>query len=512
MEQPAYFDNPTPAPAAAAARAAAAKTHALKEARLAIWNALKLGSSLILSWSVSLGIRALVPRYLGPTDYGVYTFADAVATTLFVFCTLGVETYVQKSIPVRHEHASEFFGGVLAVRLAMSAVLLLILGLGLEATGHRPEVVGAAVLFGVGQIFFIHNSTFVSLLNARGTVNGMSVMNVVAKIVWGGCMLAAVLLHLGLWALAASFILGEAFRSAALYHLCRRHLSLRISFDRAHLRQALARSAPFFVTTLALTLYSRFDVMLLSSLASPPELGWYAVSTQVSNLGLMLIPLISGVCLPMFSRAQHRSEEELSVAIRRSLEIILLLAIPVSLALFVGADVCVSILGGKGFEPAARSLRAIAPMFVLNYVAILTSSFLNLINRAWTVTRACLVGIAINAGLNVALIQMLGPRLGAGGAGVGAALASVLTEAFVCAVLFSVIGRRVFDPRLVRTLLRTGAVCATVLALDWLCRSLGPARLLLDGAAYVGLALLLRAVRPAELRELIGKLGAPEAA
>lgn len=507
MEQPAYFDNPTPAPAAAAA----SRAHALKEARLAIWNALKLGSSLVLSWSVSLGIRALVPRHLGPSQYGVYTFADAVATTLFVFTTLGVETYVQKSIPVRHEHASEFFGGVLAVRLAMSAVLLLIIAAGLRATGHGPEVVGAALLFGTGQIFFIHNATFVAMLNARGTVDGMSVMNVVAKAIWGACMLAAVGLKLGLWALAASFIVGEAFRSAALYHLCRRHLSLRISFDRAHLRAALKRCAPFFVTTLALTLYSRFDVMLLSSLASPPELGWYAVSTQVSNLGLMLIPLISGVCLPMFSRARHRSEEELSVSIRRSLEIILLLAIPVSLALFIGADVWVRILGGRGFEPAARSLRTIAPMFVLTYLAILTSSFLNLINRAWTVTRVCLVGIGINAGLNVALIQLLGPRLGPGGAGVGAALAAVVTEAFVCAMLLSVIGRRVVDARMLRALLRTAAVCAAVVALDWLLRPLGPPRLLLDGAAYVGLAFLLGAIRPAELRELIGRLRAPAA-
>lgn len=487
----ALADAPFPAPAPV-----------LREAHLAIWNALKLGCSLILTWGVSLGVRALLPRYLGPEQFGAYSFADAVATTFFVFCTLGVDTYVQKEIPIRHEHASEFFGGILAIRLAMSAALLGLIAAGLRLTGRSQEVQLAALLFGVGQIFFVSNLTFVAMLNARGTVDGMSVVNVVAKASWGACILAAVMLKLGFWALAMSFIVSEALRSAVLYQLCRRHLSLRLRLDRAHLRRALVRCAPFYVTGLALTLYSKFDVMLLSYLATPLELGWYSASSQVSNLGLMLIPLISGVCLPMFSRARKRSEEELGISIRRSLEVILMLAIPVSLALFVGADVWIRMLGGRGFEPAAASLRCIAPIFMLTYVAILCSSFLNLINRAWTVTRVCAMSIVINALLNVVLIKAMGRLAGTGGAGMGAALAAVLTEAVVCAVLLLIIGRRVIDARLVRAVSRTLLTCAAVIGLDLLLRPFGPARLLLDGIAYVALALALGAVRVDELRQL----------
>jgi O-antigen/teichoic acid export membrane protein len=163
-------------------------------------------------------------------------------------------------------------------------------------------------------------------------------------------------------------------------------------------------------------------------------------------------------------------------------------------------------LGGAGFEPAARSLRAIAPIFILTYVAMLSSSCLNLINRAWTVTRVCLIGIVVNATLNVVLIKLLGPRLGAGGSGVGAALAAVITEAIVCAMLLSVIGRRVIDARLLRVVLLTVLVCAGVILIDHLLRPLGPGRLLVDGAAYVGLALLTGAVRLDDVQKLTAQL------
>ena len=185
---------------------AAIPAHGVREAQLAIWNTLKLASSLTLTWGVALGVRALLPRYLGPARYGAYSFAEAVAMSFFVFCSLGVETYVQKEIPVRPEHASEFFGGILAVRLALSGLLLAIMCLGLVLTGRSQEVVLAAAIFGVGQIFFVHNATFVSMLNARGTVDGMSVVNVIAKVSWGACIFSVVALKLSLWALAGSVI------------------------------------------------------------------------------------------------------------------------------------------------------------------------------------------------------------------------------------------------------------------------------------------------------------------
>ena len=60
-------------------------SHRAREAQLAVWNTLKLASSLMLTWGVALGVRALLPRYLGPAEYGAYSFAAAVAVTFFVF-------------------------------------------------------------------------------------------------------------------------------------------------------------------------------------------------------------------------------------------------------------------------------------------------------------------------------------------------------------------------------------------------------------------------------------------
>ena len=101
-----------------------AGAHLWRDAQLALWNALKIGGSLLATWTVAVAVRFVLPRVLGPETYGVYNFTEAFATSFFVLANLGIETYVQKEIPLRAEHASDFFGGVLALRLLLGVLLL----------------------------------------------------------------------------------------------------------------------------------------------------------------------------------------------------------------------------------------------------------------------------------------------------------------------------------------------------------------------------------------------------
>lgn len=483
-------------------KTATVSSSTLRDAHAAVWNGLKVGASLILTWGIAVAVRFVLPRYLGPEVYGSYTFAEAMALTFFVFATLGVDTYVQKEIPLRPAHASEFFGAITVARVALSAALLLSLGAFLVLTDRSTGVLLAALAFGVGQLFFVHNATFVAMLNARGRVDGMSVANVATKVSWALCVLAAVSFRLSLWALASAFVVSEALRAVILYRLCRRHLELRFEWRPALLWPTLRRCAPFFVTMLAVTLYARLDIALMGYLANEREVGFYSAAAMVSNLGLLLIPLISSVLLPLFARAQARSNDELRAVLHRSLTAVITLSMPVSVALYVGAEVWIHLIGGAQYAPAAAALKAIAPMFVLNYLAMLCASCLNLLNRAWAVTWISLGALVVNALLNALLIPAFHLRLGDGGGGVGAAFAGVSTEVFACGAMLVLLRGWAFSASVIRTLLMLTFSALVVVLIDGLWRDLGGTRLLLDAAILVALLFATGTVRPVELRTL----------
>src|SRR5207248_45772 len=182
---------------------AATRSASWSDLHVALWNALKLGASLIGTWTVALAVRFALPRQLGPDQYGVYNFAEAFAASFFVLTTLGIETYVQKEIPLRREHASDFVGGVVALRVALGTLLLAAMAIILHFDGRAVEIRYAVYLFAVGQIFFVANATLSALLHASGTVDGLSIVNIAAKLLWGTGMVAAIVTRSGVAARAA---------------------------------------------------------------------------------------------------------------------------------------------------------------------------------------------------------------------------------------------------------------------------------------------------------------------
>jgi O-antigen/teichoic acid export membrane protein len=265
----------------------------------------------------------------------------------------------------------------------------------------------------------------------------------------------------------------------------------------------VAASLPFYLNYLAYSVYGRLDVSLLSFLATDAEVGWFGAAQNVAGMALLMSPLVGWVLLPMYSRAAQHSPQALDAVVRRSLEAVLSAAVPVTLLLGLGAGTLVPLVFGEAFAPAAASLKILAPLFILTYVAMVASTVLIRLERGWEVTVISFSGLVLNAALNWLLIPACGAALGRGGAGVGAAWALVATEASVTAVLLWIIGTRAFDRRSLTTLAKTALACAAVFVAHALMGGLGPVRLAVDALLYVSLVVALRAVRVREIADLV---------
>jgi O-antigen/teichoic acid export membrane protein len=492
----------------------AAPSSAHADTRLAALNALKLFGSLVVSWGIALGVRLLMPRWLGPQAFGVVNFADAFTSTLFVLAGFGVDTYIRKEVSVRYQHASEFFGGVTALRVLVALGLFAVTQLFLSVTGRPVETWAVVHLFGVSALLVTFNQSLAALLHARGTVSELSMLNIAAKLVWGVGTVAALVGRWPLWALALAVVASEGLKTVVSLGLVRRHLGLVWRVDRAATRLAVWGSLPMFVNLAAHTIYNKLDVSILAVVAGEEEVGWYGAASLVSGLALMVTPMIGWVLMPLFARAQARSDDEYTRVMRRSLELVLAIAFPSSLFMALGAREWVVLLYGEAFAPAATALKVLSSIFVLTYVAILSSNALILTGRAWTQAFISIAGLLVNPLLNALAIGPAARAFGPGGAGIGAALAQLGTEVVVTVAMTALVGRRAFDARSVGVIARTLVVCAVVWALDgWLVGRVHPfVRLGAGAGLYVVLAVGLGAVKVRELVAFVRSARRPEPA
>jgi O-antigen/teichoic acid export membrane protein len=452
-------------------------------------SALRLTGSLGATWAIAVVVRLALPRLLGPDAFGTFTYADNLTASAFVLLTFGVDTYIRKEVGLRPSHASDFFGALTALRLAVFAGVGLALLLLVLRTGASADLALTVGAFALGQLFFVHNNSLAALLHARGEVVGLTAANIASKLLWGAGMLLAVALELPLWSLGAAFALTEAGRSAWLHPLARRHLGLRLKLNPAAALAVLGASLPFYLELISQAVCTRLGAAVVGLRASPAEVGYFGAAQGLAGMALLLTPLMSWVLLPYLSRAAARSEAELLRKARGAQELVIGLAVPVALALALGAEEWIGWLFGEVYAPAAGALRVLAPSFVLTYLAIINATCLVLLRRPWHVTWVALGTLLLSPTLSWFWVPAAQSRWDAGGAGLGAAAAMLITEALAVVALVVAVRGRTIDRGAALLFGKLLGLCLLTVWADRLVDWMGPGRLALAAAVYTVLAL-----------------------
>jgi O-antigen/teichoic acid export membrane protein len=337
------------------------------------------------------------------------------------------------------------------------------------------------------------------MLHSKGRVGGASVLAVVTKVIWAVGVAWAMQAHAGLWAYGAALLASESVETVALWWLAKQHLGLEFRVDLARTKTVLLASVPYFLMALATAGYGKLDVSILEFTYGSAEVGFYGGASTISQLALLITPLIGWVLMPMYARAAERSTKELYQQVSGSMELILTVAIPASLMVLVGADLLIRLFFGVEYAPAAPALRVQAVMFVLTYVAIVYAMTLIMLDRQWTFTWISIGGLVVNAALNAIIVRFSMRVFGVGGGGTGCAIAMLGTEIFVvtCMVI-STRGGAVTKSNLI-FVSKCLAAYVTVVVAHVLMAPLGYARLAIDAALYVAIVLATGALRPREL-------------
>jgi O-antigen/teichoic acid export membrane protein len=503
-------EKPSPSATAASAANAASRPGApdsfsqdaagQRDLSVALKNAVRLGASLIATWAVAIGVGFLLPRALGHDRFGEYNWAESTAALVFLFAGFGVDTYIQREVSVRPEHASDFFGGVTAVRIAVMAVLLAGLYFFARRVSSNPEIHGAIVVFGLTQALMVTNASLAALLQASTKVKGLALTNVVAKLLWGVGVIAVLQGTQRYSLLALPLLASESIRSALLWPTVRRELALKLRMNSGETRAVLATCRPFFINTLSYMMGNKIDIVLLMWLSTEGEVGYYSAAQRIASLALLLAPLEGWVITPLLTRAVKRSEDEFFAILRRAIEGVLVCAIPATMMISFGAEFWMRIAVGKGFLPGSGSLQQLAPSFVFTYAAVLLATALIILKRSWTVTLISLSRIALQPLLMWLVVPYAHKRLGIGGAGVGDAFVFTFLEGYVTVMFLAFLGRRAFDRRTVRTLLKSLAALAVTYGVHRLLAAYGPWRLIADGLTYTVCAVGFGAMRIADIK------------
>ena len=324
---------------------------------LLIGNLVRLLSDQVLQVGVGVFVGVWVARYLGPTQFGLLNYAIALVSLFASATARGLGTLVVRDIARDPECKEETLGTAFVIQLA-GGIITLVAAAGAIAVLNPDDILtlwlvgilAAATMF---QSFETINFWFQSQLQSKYTaVAKNSVSLLIAGIRIGLIQVRAPLIAFAWVMLAEAVVAGLAI--ALVYQSKGNDFKLwRVSWERG--KQLLQESWPLALSSLAVFIYSKIDLIMLGSL-DKTELGFYAVAVKLSEICDFLPMIIAAAIFPKLALLRETNYAEYLKKFQIYSDAMLFLWLGVAVPVSVLAPFIVQTLYGEQYAASSGVL------------------------------------------------------------------------------------------------------------------------------------------------------------
>jgi O-antigen/teichoic acid export membrane protein len=477
--------------------------HSLVTGAPALRRVLLNGSALLAAYvlprALTFGAALVAARLLGPAQFGAYGTAVSFTMILSILATLGMQPLLVRELARAPHRAGIILSSAHRIKLAAASIMIGSTYLVARGLDYPPEVVQAALMLAIAH----GCASFAENLGAWFQAEERMHVWMEASM-WFGLVSGLLGIALVVWTrsvphFAAGYALGQV--AALLWLLHRLPAAARAweAPDWLETVKLLRVTAPFAVAFLALTIFYKFDVLLLERLGDADSVGVYAAGYKLVDVVHALAVVAAAAVYPRLTRTT--SEQARGSASRRTLELFLLLGVAGSGTLWLARAPLTLFLFGSAYAETATVLSFLAPALVALVLNILAIYLLSAADRVVPLALAFLSGCALKLVLAWSWI----PRFGVE----GMALAKLTTEIALTLGLIAVLSRAGAAVPRRRTVVL--ALLGIGLAITMALLPIAPP---LAAGMYVSLVALLygigQALTPAEWRLLSSAVRAPK--
>lgn len=436
-----------------------------------------------------------VSRILRPEGNGSIAFATSVISYFTMIAMLGIPTYgIRACAQVRDdkEKLSRTVHELLIINFVMSLVCYITFSISLFTVERFQR---DKLLLVISSVAILLNVIGVSwLYSALEEYTYITTMAILFKIIAIGMMFTFV--HTKEDYIVYGAITVFASGGSYVLNFFRLHKFIYFrplgNYDfRRHLRPILV----FFAMSVATTIYTNLDKVMLGFLKTDADTGYYDAAVKTKNILVSLVTSLGTVLLPRLSFYIEAGKiEEFKKMISKAINFVLLISLPVSIYFVFYAKESILLLSGEAYMGAVMPMCIITPTIILiGLTNVFGIQVLVPTGREDKVLKSVAAGAVTDLILNMIYI----PRYAASGAALGTLIAEVvvlIVQVFYLSKLLNEIKREIHGGKIIGSVM-TASVIILLLKDRILFKSpfytLAVSAVIFFGI-YVGMLLILR--------------------
>jgi len=436
----------------------------------------------------------ILARYLGPDNYGKYSFAISFCYIFMVLSDFGLNDLYVRNIAADRSLAPKYFGASFVIKSFMASVSIVALYFSLNFLGYSSELILYTMIFSIHIFFIIQLNTILAIFRSYEKME----YNAYISIITGSVSLFFIsfLVYLNqslVYIISARVVISFFVFLVGVYFIRKYVVSPVFRINRIFISEIIKKSFPFLTIGLVHTLYFKVDIIMLSKLKGDIFVGYYTPAANDLFFGLFIIPItVSAVLYPIFSRQYKDSLEKMRKSINFSIKILAVLGVPISVGTFVLATQIIQLIFGPQYDRSVVILQIMAFAISFAFIREPLGYGIASIGRERFLMWINSILLLLNIMLNAVMIPIY--------AHVGAALTSIMCMTLSLFFIFYVLNRQVGGLFLLKFFVKPIIASFVMGIVVYYCRELNLIITILTGAlVYVCLILLIRTFNEEEM-------------
>ena len=311
-----------------------------------------------------------VVRTLGPEAYGAFSLALSIVTVLTALSTMGLETVVLRQLAAEPSQAAPLLKAALVLRLAGSAVQVLLCWVAARLLIPEQFTVSVIALILASAALFRAPDVIGLWLQNRGRYRHAVVVRLLTRAAADAFRIWLIVIGASVYAFASAFLVEAVASCLVFCWLGRDLLFQHEGSPTVPVRRLLHDGTPLVTSGIVAALYARIDQVILYPLMGAQATGHYAAAVRLSELFTIVATSIGTVATTHYGALAGLGHADFDRRLSRYFRAMTGAGLALSAALSAGAVPIVSLVYGPAFTPAAGVLRIHAWSVALVFASV----------------------------------------------------------------------------------------------------------------------------------------------
>lgn len=378
----------------------------------------------IISRLIKMFIFIYAARYLGVTQWGIFSYGLALVGIFSVFSDIGVNTILLREASKQSEKIGSYISTSFVIKFVLSLLSSLLLLSMIFFV--REESIKHIIPFIMIMLFIDGLREFgFSLNRAFERMEIEAVVKIISSVVLMIGAIYIVYKNPTAISLISAYIIAGIISIIILFITVYRKISSLILFiDKKLIKPIFIESWPIGIVAIFGALLASIDTAILGWFDTTTEVGYYAAAQKPIQIILLIPALMATALIPFFSRSAGKDDQSFSKVLGRVITLSLFLMTFISIFTIIFAPFLITTLFGSQYLRAVPILQIIA----ISSVASVPSIFLSNALIAHNKQKKVISFIAIGALSNIILSFILIPPYGIYGAAISFTLSQILAN------------------------------------------------------------------------------------